>query len=155
MTCTCNSNRSLRRQPSGRGILARLRPPQPRRRRAVSDKAQTPCISQENSPPVPGQTTGPVQKRDPPSCASKALTALPPIRQKPRRSSQFLLSARAGRAHCWTGTICRAASPTCSHRSEERDVGQSRLGRIKGSGDYGEPGRMVRRQGCTVAGVLT
>ncbi len=30
--------------------------------------------------------------------------------------------------HCWTGTPCRAASLACSHRSEEKDVGHSRLG---------------------------
>ena len=56
--------------------------------------------------------------------------------------------------HCWAGTTCRAASITCSDWSGERDVGRSRLGRVEGSGDYGEPGRTGRRPRCTVAGVF-
>jgi hypothetical protein len=57
--------------------------------------------------------------------------------------------------HCWTGTTCRAASLSCSDWSGERGVGRSRLGRVEGSGGYGEPGRAGRRPRYAVAGVFT
>jgi hypothetical protein len=41
----------------------------------------------------------------------------------------------------WTVTTCRATPLACSDWSEERNVGRSRLDRVKGGGDNGKPGR--------------
>ena len=54
-----------------------------------------------------------------------------------------------------TAGLAQPAGPRHSPAPTGVGRGRSRLGRVEGSGGYGEPGRTGRRPRCTVAGVFT